>query len=276
MNFSLWKKVCFFQGVLVMFTISCLINEGFSAQYKTIEDVPHAEWEVLAKKKFYFAHQSVGKNIVGGLKEVIQTHPEIKLHIVEGHDDEVFNQPVFAHSKSGKNRKPLTKIKAFTDVIDDDSGSKIDVAFMKLCYVDVTADETDIDELFAEYVQSVAALQARHLDLTIIHFTVPLCTVKKTWKTNIKMLMVKEPWELVDNVKRNEYNALLRGKYGDSGNLFDIAMLQSTKPDGTPQKFTYKDKKYSAMVPEYSDDGGHLNSVGSKMIAENFLLFLLR
>ena len=270
------NKRSFFLGIFILIACNCLLTEdSISAQYKSIGEVPPAKWEELAKKKFYFAHQSVGYNIVDGLKQVLKTHPEIKITIVEGTALTVFEQPVFAHAKNGQNRKPLNKIDSFANTLETGVGAKADIAFLKLCYVDVTA-ETDITPLFAAYKKAVNRLQEEYPELTIIHFTVPLCVTEKTWKTRVKLLIGKEPWELTDNVQRNKYNELLRREYGATGNLFDVALLEATKPDGSSQSFEYKGKSYAALYPEYSSDGSHLNSAGSRMIAENFLLFLVR
>jgi hypothetical protein len=270
-----WTGTIIFLGVLMMLSGNGLASTKSSTQYKTLRDVPAAKWEELAKKKLYFAHQSVGYNIMGGLEIILAEHPEIKLNIVESSKDSSFEQPVFVHSKIGKNTKPLTKINGFTDVLAQGVGEKTDTAFLKLCYVDVKA-ETNTQSLFTAYTKAVADLQARFPNLTIIHFTVPLCVLEKTWKTRVKLMLGKEPWELADNAGRNEYNALLRREYGAAGTLFDIAEYEATRPDGSMQTFEFKGKEYQSMDPAYSSDGCHLNEAGSKMIAEKFLLYLAR
>ncbi len=243
--------------------------------YTMLKDVPAKKWKKLTNKKFYFAHQSVGYNIMDGLTLLLKEHPEIKFNFVESSKNSSFNQPVFAHSRIGKNTKPLTKIDEFADVLSHGVGNKTDTAFLKLCYVDVKA-KTNTQSLFKTYKKTFADLQAKYPKLTIIHFTVPLCVLEKTWKMRVKLMLGKEPWELADNGARNEYNALLRKEYGASGNLFDIAGFEATKPDGSMQTFEFRDKEYQAMDPAYSNDGCHLNTTGSKMIAEKFLLFLVR
>jgi len=57
-------------------------------------------------------------------------------------------------------------------------------------------------------------------------------------------------------------------------NIFDLAKIESTFPDGRRASFTKDGKTYYSMVPDYTYDGGHLNELGRKIAAEQ-LLFLL-
>ena len=77
-----------------------------------------------------------------------------------------------------------------------------------------------------------------------------------------------------DNIKRSEFNDRLREEYGTKEFLFDLATLESTYPDGSKAIFKDSGKTYYHMVPDYTDDGGHLNERGRKIIAENLLIFL--
>ena len=55
---------------------------------------------------------------------------------------------------------------------------------------------------------------------------------------------------------------------------FDLALVESTRPDGTREFFYRKGVSYSALTPAYSDDGGHLNNEGRRHVAERLLVFL--
>jgi len=244
--------------------------------YKSIKDVPAATWEKLAKKKIYFAHQSVGFNIMEGIQDVVDENPEIKLHIVETADESDFKAGLIAHSRIGKNLHPDTKINEFVTFINRGIGKKADAAALKFCYVDINA-KTDVNKLFSDYDHAIAQLKKKYPDMIIIHFTDPLTVTKTTWKTWLKKLFRKKNiWEYDDNIKRNEYNELLRKKYEGREPILDIAEIESTYPDGTRCTFEKEGKTYYAMVPEYSIDGGHLNNLGRKKVAEQFLILLAR
>ena len=58
-------------------------------------------------------------------------------------------------------------------------------------------------------------------------------------------------------------------------NLFLILQKYNPPyPDGTRCSFTKDGKTYYSMVPEYTTDGGHLNEIGRKKVAEQFLILL--
>ena len=56
--------------------------------------------------------------------------------------------------------------------------------------------------------------------------------------------------------------------------LFDLAAIESTAPDGTRASFVRDGKTYYQMVSDYTHDGGHLNELGQKRVAEQLLVFL--
>jgi hypothetical protein len=260
-------------GCIVCLSTSLAYGAGEKQQYTSLADVPAAKWKALSEKEIFFGHQSVGYNIIDGIKEVIKEHPDIQLNIIETRKYDG-KSGAFLHSKVGKNRKPDTKIKDFVNIIDQELGRTLDMAALKFCFVDAY-DKIDEQHEFEKYKQAMAQLQQEHPGLTIIHFTMPLRTQPVSWKTKIKLLMGKEPWEFTDNMKRNQFNELLLKQYQGKEPVFDIAGYEATGQDGKKMTFTYKGKNYLAMRPEYSSDGGHLNKKGEQWIAEKLLLFLV-
>jgi lysophospholipase L1-like esterase len=75
-------------------------------------------------------------------------------------------------------------------------------------------------------------------------------------------------------VKRNKFNAMLRHEYAEREPFFDLAKLESTFPDGSQSTFTKDGSIYSSLVPDYTNDGGHLNEKGRRKIAEHLLVYL--
>jgi len=132
-----------------------------------------------------------------------------------------------------------------------------------------------VDGLLGEYSDSVAELKEKHPDLKIIHFTTPLGVQKTTWKHLVKKILgIKDPWRFGQNIKRNEYNQKLVEKYLDKDPILDIAMIGSTYPDGSRCAFKKDGKIYYSLVPDNPTDGGHLNEIGRKIVAEQFLILL--
>ena len=124
-----------------------------TVSYGSIKDLPNSAWEKLSQKKIFFGHQSVGFNIIDGLKDIMKENPQIKLNIVETSNPADFNHPLFAHARVGKNTYPKSKIDAFADFMEEGIGNKADIAFLKFCYVDVMAG-TDSQKVFDDYKKS--------------------------------------------------------------------------------------------------------------------------
>ena len=243
--------------------------------YTAINDIPASAWQTLSRKKIYFGHQSVGFNIIDGLKDLMVKHPNIKLNIVETSDPDEFKDGIFAHSRIGKNADPIYKAEEFKKIMDDGIGNNADIAFFKYCYVDIT-EKTDVNKVFTKYTNVMSQLKKQYPQTIFVHFTVPLHTTKTTWKTTLKKLMRKDRiWEYEDNIIRNNLNALFQKEYKEEEPLFDIANIESTSPSGSKTTFSKNGRTYYSMFPAYTNDGGHLNETGRKIVAEQLLFLLL-
>ena len=246
-----------------------------SPPYTAINDIPASAWETLSRKKIYFGHQSVGFNIIDGLKDLMAEQPNIRLNIVETSDSDEFKDGIFAHSMIGENADPIYKAEEFKKIMDDGIGSNADVAFFKYCYVDIT-EKTDINKVFSKYTNVMSQLKAQYPQTFFAHVTVPLRTTKTTWKTTLKKLMRKDRiWEYEDNIIRNNLNALFQKEYKEKEPLFNIASIESTSSSGSKTIFSNNGKTYYSMCPAFTNDGGHLNETGRKVVAEQLLLFLV-
>jgi hypothetical protein len=269
--------VLLFTTFITISLISC--DSGGKMPEKTthspsIKDIPGSAWKELSEKKVYFGHQSVGFNIIDGIKDVMRENPKIKLNIVETSDSSEFNTPLFAHSRVGKNTDPKSKIDAFASFVEKGIGGKADIAFFKFCYVDVTA-RTDIDKVFDDYKTIMSRLKESYPRTKFIHMAVPLTVTKTSFKTWIKVTIKKKDiWEYDDNIKRNRFNELLRKEYNGKEPVFDLAKVESTHPDGRMETFTKDGANYYSLVPNYTDDGGHLNEKGREIVAEQLLILL--
>jgi lysophospholipase L1-like esterase len=69
---------------------------------------------------------------------------------------------------------------------------------------------------------------------------------------------------------------MIINQYRDKEPIFDIAAVESTSPGGTRKSFNQNGKNYYVLADDYSRDGGHLNDLGKKVVAEQFLIFLAR
>ena len=244
----------------------------------TIDDIPKEYWAKLAEKKIFFGHQSVGSNIIEGINDIINEREYIKLNIVRTDNPTDFDQPIFAHSSVGRNTEPASKIKSFRNVMDAGIGDKVDIAFFKFCFVDIMRD-SDPREILDSYNTLIEDLKGRYPQTRFLHVTVPVCSaprgVKRPLKEFVKLLIGRPRiMTLDDNIMRQLYNTLLKDSYSPTEHVFDLALIESVNPSGFRCYATKGAEKVFVMVPEYTDDGGHLNDQGRKKIAEQLLIIL--
>jgi hypothetical protein len=247
--------------------------DGSNSTMAGVDGVEQARWQRLAERKIYFGHQSVGRDIMKGLGEVLAENPDVGLAVYNLDESDVSGEPGFAHSSNGVNKQPLSKIEAFRDRMDSGLGEELDVAFFKFCYVDILAD-TDVDALFGTYRDVMAGLAQRYPETRFIHVTAPLTTVQKGPKAWVKKLLGRPVRRAPDNISRTRFNELMIQEYGEGGNLFDLSALESTLPDGQAVTFKQDGRVYPALAELYTYDGQHLNETGRRRIGEQLLVFL--
>ena len=209
-----------------------------------------------------FAHQSVGANILDGVRKLADEN-DVKLTITESRSDQGKTPAIFQFMV-GQNGDPLGKIKDF--VSTSSSFPDIDVALMKICYVDLNKS-SDATAVAKTYADAIKTLQRAHPSTRFIAITSPLTAVPSGAKAWVKSLIKGSSPELADNEKRKEFNDYLRKEF-DKDHLFDLAALEAEKAvadDG---------KEIEVMRPSLTDDGGHLNAAGQRLVGAAFIKLL--
>jgi hypothetical protein len=246
---------------------------GPPVKLASIQELDERARAALASGRFFFGHQSVGFDVLDGVVAVSASHPEVKLRIVEGRDAAQLDGPALLHARIGENERPREKIDDFVRVLEGGVGERVDLAAMKLCYIDFD-EATDVRALFEHYRAAMASLRARFPKLALAHVTVPLKVVGTGPKAQVKALLGKKNVSFEANRKRAEFNELLRAEY--PGAVFDLAEIESTAPDGRRLQVSFGGASAPALLPEYTTDGGHLNERGRARVAEPFLAFLAK
>ena len=224
----------------------------------------------LSSQRVYFGHQSVGGNLLAGLDTILarQSSP---LNVVKTRDPASVAGPAFMHFPVGQNEDPASKNADFLRTLDARTSRDSAIALFKYCYIDVNL-ETDIDALFDGYRQTVEQVKSKHPDVTLVHVTLPLTTGQSGVKGLVKRIIGRpSTWDI--NQKRNHFNDRLRTAFaGDP--IFDLAALESTRPDGSREQATLRGETVYAMAPDYTFDGGHLNPEAQRRFAEQLLKVL--
>jgi hypothetical protein len=222
-----------------------------------ITTIPEA-LSALAAKRIFFAHASVGGNILGGLQTILDGNSGAEPGIVT-----LGNPPAPSDLHLGDigetgwgslNQHPWEKIAAFQSfMVGTGLGGAADIAMMKFCFVDFDAGATSVEtnaraqELFHAYQAMVIAVQTASPGVKLVHFTAPLTQR--------------------GNGRREAFNGMVRSTYGAAGRVFDLADLESNG---------HTDAEGRVLDPAYAvaRDDDHLNAAGKAVAARALLLFL--
>jgi hypothetical protein len=211
-----------------------------------------------------FGHQSVGQNLLDGVRDL--GSDGLPVPALLSLDD---TTPPCAHMavcafRVGHNRDPVGKFRHFSEVAAGEAGRRADLAMLKLCYADIE-DTTAIAGLFDAYREMLAEIRSHRPALEIAHCTVPLRSVATGAAAGIRRLLARNDREASANGARHAYNELLRERFAEAGTLFDLAGLEAG-----PERNT----RAPALSRALTDDGGHLNAAGRRVVAREFLAFL--
>nr|WP_325499542.1 hypothetical protein [Mycobacterium sp.] len=242
-------------------------EKSMSIQGKVASAITTADLTAVARTRVFFGHFSVGMDVLNAVPGVYADHGVSAPPIEQGGTQPGPNGGFIAHKFIGQDGKP--QLEDFDRTMRGGMGRQVDVALMKFCSVDITTS-TDVDALFARYRDTMAALERDFPNVTFIHVTVPL-TTEPSFISKLKGLVGGgDRFGQAENLAREQLNALIRREYAGR-HLFDLAAIESTKPDGTRVSVRYDNQRYFALYDGYASGVGHLNAVGSKIAATAFL-----
>lgn len=256
-------RLCFAFIIVCLSLVSCSRDnpEGSSMSDQRLEE----DLRLVRGKRIYFGHQSVGADIVDGLKDLSSASNGNGWNIVAFPDSPIVPGPFLAHSFVGKNGDPEGKCDAFSAHVEKLLADSVDIAILKFCYADIRHDR-DIDRMFDYYRQTMDTLKQKFPHVTFVHVTVPATSRSSWWKRFGRSLLGKDDeWDM-GSVRRFEFNRKLTEYYGQEP-IFDLAEVESTNPDGTKEEFAYRGKRALELVGDYTYDGGHLNEMGRRRVA---------
>lgn len=242
-----------------------------TAQAADADPKLRSDLERVAQRRIYFGHQSVGSNLLDGVKQLAEK-AGVPIRVAETPSASGVPPATFGHTAVAKNGDPLLKLQSFEQAMGQQPAG-VDVALVKFCYVDISAD-TDAKALFARYRATMDSLKTRHPGTTFMHVTAPLTIAQGGLKASLKNLIGRVPYGVIENQRREEFNSLIRQTYQGKEPIFDLARIESTAPDGSAVAVEWKGGLSPAMAPEYTDDGGHLNAAGRLRAARDLVSVL--
>lgn len=225
--------------------------------------------ERVSRTRVFFGHQSVGANVLDAVPAVFAAHGMQPPPTVASRSRPPGPDGSIVHALIGENEKPLVKIADFDSIMRGGMAEQVDVAMMKLCYIDIRAD-TDVEELFTAYRDTLTALQRDYPDVSFVAVTVPLTTELRL-RTRIKGLVTgSDRFGPAENARRERLNALVRRAFSDACR-FDLAAVESTAPDGSRVRGSFEGDDYFSLHDGYASDLGHLTADGSRQTAAAWL-----
>jgi hypothetical protein len=246
---------------------------GTARGTSTTPGVSTQDLQRVARTTVFFGHQSVGGNLLDAVPAVFAAHGIDAPPTARQRTGVADPAGSITHDLLGENEKPLGKIEDFDAILRSGMALQVDVAMMKLCYIDVRSD-TDVDALFAAYRDTLASLQRDYPDLRVVAVTVPL-TTEPGLRTRLTGLITRsDRFGPAENARRERFNALVRAEFGDR--VFDLAAVESTAPDGSRVGGSHEGQDYYALYPGYASDLGHLDAEGSYRAAEAWLAAVAR
>lgn len=242
-----------------------------NVEMAAFRDVPDSAWTALAGKRIYFGHQSVGGNIMQGVSDLVAADPRLGLRVLDRLPAD--SAGVFLHGDVGQNGHPARKTDDFEHHLESGAEGRLDIAFHKYCFADIV-DTTDVEAVFRHYRDTMRKLETEYPAVTFVHVTAPLVRVQSGPRALLKKLMGQAPGRYASNFKRQEFNERMRREYGGKEPLFDLAAVESTRPDGSRETISHGGRTAYALYPGYTDDGSHLNASGRRRAAEELLALL--
>lgn len=222
-------------------------SEARAARYYS-----QATMDAVARRNWFFAHASVGGNMMSGLQSLHAANPGFfKLIASDSSSADTppaTTQPGFVYGCARGNPGWQPKVDQFVTYVSNGWRSpKVALVANKFCYIDQ-------DAVLSYYLNSMQNLEAANPGTRFVYMTMPL-TVNSD----------------ADNYKRFLFNDGLRTWVAANRRLlFDVADIEAHAPDGTPQTFVWNGKTCQRLYASYSSDGGHLNDTGAQAVALGF------
>lgn len=204
----------------------------------------------IGQFKWYFAHASVGDNMMDGITD-LNTADAGRYQFQRASEDATPPAATgvgriydYARGNPGWSAKVTT----FTNYVRNGwRYPKVNFAANKFCWID---QDADVDT----YINSMSVLEAMYPETLFVYVTMPLDTSSD-----------------YDNYLRNVFNTRLRGWVTTNDRvLFDVADIESHDTNGALCAFTYDGTNCQQLFTAYTDDGGHLNGLGRPLVAQGF------
>jgi hypothetical protein len=234
-----------FLGALDAFAGAIVI--GYSNAV-SVSSYPLSTMERVGRWRWFFAHASVGENIMTGLESLHAADPGFYPLTRRWENDEfppATTQAGGFYEYWRGNPGWKAKVDDFNRYVGNGWHYPLaDIIINKFCFVDPDADVN-------YYINSSSALERTNPSTRFVYVTIPLQTDEE-----------------YDNYRRNVFNDTLRTWVRANNRiLLDLADIEAHDTNGLPQTFVYSDRVCQNLFDGYSADGGHLTTTTAQEMA---------
>jgi len=211
---------------------------------------PQSLMDRIGQLKWYFAHASVGANMMDGIAALhavnANFYPLRGVAADESPPSTTQTGVIYEHNRG--NPGWWEKFELYQSCVSNGwRYPLVNLAMTKLCYIDQGA-------ILDWCIDCVSPLASAFPETVFVYATMPLTTSEDS-----------------DNYDRNLYNDGLRDWCRTHNRvLLDIADIEAHDSNGLPVTFSYNNRVCQRLYDDYSSDGGHLNSAGSQLAAKGF------
>lgn len=177
---------------------------------------------------------------------------------------------LLVHRTLGRNEAPTTKLAELEGLLNSGSIRHVDIVMLKFCYVDVRTTE-QAESLFEAYDRFVERTRNHFPTVRIAHCTIPLRCLPHGPYARLRSILGHRHPEIDANIARERFNECMRARFREEP-IFDLARFESTEPTRVSEP--PREGHVPSLLPQYTDDGGHLNARGRAVIGKAFLQFM--
>lgn len=177
----------------------------------------------IRQARVFFGHQSIGANTLEGMAALGFAAPWVHWDFPESAD---YNGGAyFGQEYVGQNGDPKGKAAAFRSfMIDAGYGGRVEIAGMKVCFVDfdddgagpAVGDAAEMQALEQAYAAAVSDVREAYPSVRLFHVTPPL--------------VAADYWSVSRNGARVELGDWIQATYGGVDVVFDLQDVESTDP----------------------------------------------
>lgn len=225
----------------------------------------------VARARAFFAHRSVGSDLIDGMARLAATAGDTTLRVVEVTRE--IPEDALGHALLGPNGDPFAKLADLERMLASGLATSARVVLFKFCYADFHA-ETDPTEVFHAYARVTREVRLRFPRLRFVHITAPLVAIEsgRGLSSIARSMLGRTPLAIVENDRREQFNELLRRTFEGRDPVFDLATHESTTESGARVTRDLHGRPVAALASGYTHDGGHLNvaarlSIGRRLLA---------